>query len=263
MLTKHYYVKRIVRLFVNDKHYHYIKGYKLLFEFLIGKDDDQVYSFICKILPPKSIIIDIGANMGTISWRLARNFPNSIIYSIEPLNINFRFLLKSISLLNFKNIVPLNYAISLHEGYEEMKIPKIKNLIISTRARLSFQKTNSENFSEYIYERVKTIKLDSLVNKLNLKSLEFLKVDTEGFDDIVLYSGKNTIEKYKPIIRLEADSRSSDFDWLRKMGYKTFYLNNENRLINSIICGNNSGDNFLIHENHFERLKCCIDEIDS
>lgn len=79
-------------------------------------------------------------------------------------------------------------------------------------------------------ENIKIITLDSL----NLPGLDFLKIDVEGAEGLVIQGGAKTIKKYKPVIFFEHNYQTIDpavlqlshvptpFEELVKLGYKTF-----------------------------------------
>ena len=92
--TANYYKKILVRSVVNDNLYHKIKLYKIIFDYIRRKDEDQIYSFLPLIIPSDAIILDIGANMGQYACQLSRKFPKSTIFSIEPFAPNYDALCK-------------------------------------------------------------------------------------------------------------------------------------------------------------------------
>jgi hypothetical protein len=88
-------------------------------------------------------------------------------------------------------------------------------------------------------EIIKIRTLDSL----DLPGLDFLKIDVEGAEGLVLQGAAQTIKKYKPVIFFEHNDAKIDpkvvglhhvptpFEVLVKLGYKTFnYIDWENYL---------------------------------
>jgi FkbM family methyltransferase len=88
-------------------------------------------------------------------------------------------------------------------------------------------------------EKLRVETLDSL----NLPGLDFMKIDVEGAEGLVIQGAIETIKKYKPVICFEHNSQTIDpshvglehvptpFEELVKVGYKTFkYLDWENYL---------------------------------
>ncbi|MCC7050715.1 MAG: FkbM family methyltransferase [Bacteroidia bacterium] len=65
---------------------------------------------------------------------------------------------------------------------------------------------------------------------IDLKQLDFIKCDVEGYEHFVFENMVNTIQKFKPIIQCElggtADNRKKVIQLLESIGYKTYILNN-------------------------------------
>ena len=88
-------------------------------------------------------------------------------------------------------------------------------------------------------ESIDIITLDSL----QLPGLDFLKIDVEGAEGLVIQGAAETIKKYKPVIFFEHNYQTIDpkvlglehiptpFEALVKLGYKTFkYIDWDNYL---------------------------------
>ena len=57
------------------------------------------------------VIIDIGANVGIVSFYFAKKYPNAKIFAYEPHPLNFQNLVKGIEVNNITNIYPFNLAV--------------------------------------------------------------------------------------------------------------------------------------------------------
>ena len=73
---------------------------------------------------------------------------------------------------------------------------------------------NPENYED---QTIRTFRLDNIVEQLELSErLNFIKIDTEGFDTFVLEGGLEIIKKHNPAIIVEAHSirlRQSGKSW--------------------------------------------------
>ena len=150
----------------------------------LGIKNEESISNIKKItnINEKKTIIDIGANIGSVSLPLAKMFKNSTIISIEPTVYAFSKLKKNISLNpNLKS------RISLH------------NIFISNKNKIIREVHSSWNFSNNDEKHkihlgtlkktsLKTKKLDDICSKI--KNIEFIKIDVDGHELDVLKSGK-------------------------------------------------------------------------
>ena len=127
----------------------------------------------------KKIIIDIGANIGSVSLPLANMFKNSKIVSIEPTIYAYSKLKKNVSLNP-----SLKSRIKLENSF-------ISNNDKKHKVHLGILKKTS----------FKTKKLDKICSKF--KKIDFIKIDVDGHELDVLKSGKKTITKHKPVIYFE------------------------------------------------------------
>ena len=147
-------------------------------------------------LNEKSLIIDIGANVGSVSLPLAQNFNNSEIFSIEPTIFAFKKLKQNIN-LNLglkKRIKTFNYFVSCKKKKIEFVHSSWK--LISGDKKHGIHKGILKKTSNRITS------LDSILKK-NKKRVRLIKIDVDGYELEVLKSAEKTLKKEKPIIYFE------------------------------------------------------------
>jgi len=158
-------------------------------------ENKSIKQFYQNIDPTKEYnIIDIGAQSGLYSL-YAKYLPNSTFYSFEPFPETFKLLNDNISLNGITNVKTFDYAISDKTG------TAILNTCISHNG-LHTLGQNVKRFKDIKSIECKTITLDDFFYKNDIP-VNFIKIDTEGFEYFILKGGINTIKKYKPIIQLE------------------------------------------------------------
>ncbi len=143
----------------------------------------------------KSIFIDIGANIGEVSFALSQTYRKARIFSIEPTTFAFK---------------KLNYNLNLNP--ELKKNIEIHQYFIGNKSRsytysswkLNFNIKNQHAVHKGSKMRTnnKYLSLDSLINKIN-KKINFVKIDADGHEYEILKSGIKSLRKNKPIIHLE------------------------------------------------------------
>ena len=164
---------------------------------------------IAKISDAKTII-DIGANVGFFSKLCRDLFPDSKIYSIEPIPQTFYCLER-----NFKGD----------------SLTKVFNLAISDfngRSKMSFNEQDSavSQFSDKGRVSVEVSKLDNFIEKNKIDKVDILKIDTETFEAHVLRGGSKTLEKTKYLfieITMEEDNRNYTLSSLLKLLFSDNY----------------------------------------
>ena len=163
----------------------------------LGIKNENSISNINKItnINEKKIIIDIGANVGSVSLPLAKLFKNSLIVSIEPTIYAFSKL---------KNNVSLNPILKKRVNLLNIFISNKKNKVREVHSSWNFlnnEKKHKVHLGILKKTSFKTKKLDQICS--NFKNVDFIKIDVDGHELDVFKSGKKTIMKYKPYIYFE------------------------------------------------------------
>lgn len=135
-----------------------------------------------KFLPEKGIFLDVGANVGINSIYARHLRPDLRIIAIEASQGNFSILER-----NTKNL-----DIECHF----MAVSDVDGIISfggsGTNARISTD--------EAATEQVKSRRLDTFAAEADLQSIDLLKIDVEGFADLVLSGAAHTISMAQHII---------------------------------------------------------------
>jgi len=141
--------------------------------------------------------IDIGANIGKYSVYIAKMLAGKgKVLSIEPEPHNFFMLIKNITLNRLQNVEAYNGACYSEE----------KEVSFYTQEKgsgmHSLYKPDNDKFKEEI--KVKTIRLDDLVDRLNLKDIRLIKLDAEGAEPEILKGAVRIMQTYHPDILFES-----------------------------------------------------------
>jgi len=185
--------------------------------------------------------LDIGANIGFYSLLGAKTNPNIKIHAFEPAKGPKHFLNKNIKINNFdKQIIPIDLALSNQKGtidfYEVDNLKyKYLNYNLAGEGNAGTKKT-SRNF---IKNKVNTNSLDNFINSENIKSIDLIKLDTEGTEVDILKSGIESIKKFQPIIISETlfNTTEKELDFFfNTLSYQFYNHTNKGLLkVNSII----------------------------
>jgi FkbM family methyltransferase len=141
-----------------------------------------------KIVKENFICFDIGANIGHLSILMAKKAKNGLVLSIEPSPRIFSYLLDNIQINRLKNVIPLNIAISEENG--------IKEFFTFTYADDQSALVINKNWKSEKY-KVATLRLDELIKILGINKIDFLKIDVEGAELLVLKSLRKHIDRVK------------------------------------------------------------------
>ncbi|MCH7974020.1 MAG: FkbM family methyltransferase [Bacteroidetes bacterium] len=192
--------------------------------------------------------------MGQYLSRLSKIVKRGKIISVEPIPSNIIALNFMKSILRIKNAIIINKAIAEKPGSAIITIPKMSGIPISTQASFIENLTLKESEKEKI--EVETTTIDKIVDSLHLHKINFIKVDTEGFDSIALKSGANSIRKFMPLLKVEGSCFKPEMNWLFDLGYKAFKFK-----CNRVVLINNNDDNIKYKGDTYLSSKEQLDRI--
>jgi len=214
----------------------------------------------------KLSFFDIGACEGLSSLRYLLLFPNAEIYTFEPVPENFAKVLKNKEKYKLEKLKPFEVGLSSVIGeatfYLSSGAPPNKNIPADDSSE--FGNKSSSLFKPGITKEIhpwlkfkdtitiKTDTLDRFCENHNISSIDFIHMDVQGAELLVLQGGKKILEKVNSI-------------WLeveKVLLYKNQALKNEIELFLSnhgFVCQLNkvnhiSGDQLWVKKDYFEQL---------
>lgn len=132
------------------------------------------------------IVIDIGAHIGRYTITSSKRVGNTgKVVAIEADPDNFRILKRNIALNNLTNVLPLNYAVfstrTRMKLYEQSASAKYNSLMLARAAK-------SRNYVE-----VNADTLDSILMQNGINQVNWIKIDVEGAELEVLKGSAKTL----------------------------------------------------------------------
>jgi len=202
-------------------------------------------------------ILDIGSNIGDKSLFLDKNLLNNnfqkfLIYSIEPtefaINKQKKNLRLNKELISKIKILPIFFT---------DKKNKIKKAFSSWNL---FDKNNQVHGGQEMpfSNSTKLISLDKFIIKNKICNILLIKIDVDGNELDVLYSGKKFLLKNNPYIIMEFSpstlkekkkSIKNFYKFIKDMKYFIYDLNLK-KLSNNLIVSNNSSIDILLTRNN-------------
>lgn len=202
--------------------------------YLFGNFQGHVFSNRRISVDPATdpIIIDVGANIGAMSLRFAEQF-KATVYSFEPTDYAFNKLRRNISLNP-----SLAGRIFVTQCFLSNKNDENPQLLAYSSWRIvgNTEKIHPMHGGTAMEAKnVPSIRLDDWVEQNNLPKLDLIKVDTDGYEYVVLSGAAKTLARFKPDIIFETsvyqmkDNGVSFADFenlLRPMGYRIYNARN-------------------------------------
>jgi FkbM family methyltransferase len=174
------------------------------------------------------VAIDCGANIGvhTIEWAQAMYGWGEVI-AFEAQERIFYALAGNIALNNCFNAKAILAAVGAGEG--EILVPLPNYFSPSSFGSLEIRKKNTTQFIgqniDYNEEKCVRTKMTS-IDQLDLKRLDFIKIDIEGMEMEALVGAEKSIKKHKPQLMIEK-IKSNEGEiclFLKNLDYEIFSL---------------------------------------
>lgn len=141
------------------------------------------------------LFLDVGANIGYFSFLVKQMSPQSKVYSFEPLPQNILAYQKNRELNNFSLMFLQELCVADKAGDTEFLIPPSEE---SGWGRMAHRDLFS---GEKIKRQVVT--LDEFCEQNQLTTVDFIKIDVEGYEFKVLQGAQKLIETQRPRICIE------------------------------------------------------------
>lgn len=195
-----------------------------------------------KFLKPGMTAIDIGAHTGFFTLLMADLVGvHGRVYSFEPHPQNYKLLKQNISHNSFSWVEAHNIALSNKTGQAILSI----NPVNEGGHSLGDFSNNPDLIGwdrQQLKVRVKTITLDAFVKGHNIDQIDFIKMDVEGAECLVIEGARDVLMGEKaPIILCEVgDKAQEQFGkkerdlrrLLYSIGYRSFFIGDKLREFN-------------------------------
>ena len=225
---RHYYQNHLIKEHNLDVKLNTLE--KNLDNFKTKKEFDikrRVNKIIRKINNP-CIFFDIGSSDGLFTEQILKKRENSVFYLFEPFQLDYKKSLEKFEKNN--NVLIHNFGLS--DRVDKKKLYNFygnKNFGLKTTSK----KFLSRKKSNVIEENIICVTLDKFCSYNKIDSIDFLKIDTDGTENLVLDGFMETLKKLnkKPYILLklkwgskhpEWESYKKVFDKLIDIGYLGF-----------------------------------------
>jgi FkbM family methyltransferase len=149
-----------------------------------------------------SVSIDVGANVGQHSIFMSRYCRT--VHAFEPYEKVSNLLVSKISFNNLTNIFVHNVGLGAKDEFLDFYAPAGRNIGTG-----SFVEEHGHGNNIKI-GKLEIVNGDIYIATLNLKRLDLIKIDVEGFEKNVLLGLSDTLKKYRPAVIMEYSEITRD-----------------------------------------------------
>ena len=159
--------------------------------------DMPAHRIIDKYLKDNSVILDIGANIGshTLYWAIERKAKK--VYSFEPFDMIYEILEANVKLNSLQDVVT-TYSFGLSD--EEC------------RAKKGFVYNKNLGSTKFLKQENGEATLKALDSLEIPEKIDLIKIDVEGHEVEVLKGALKTLEKNKPILVIESFDKKAELE---------------------------------------------------
>lgn len=184
-----------------------------------GDLDRKVTWVLRKTLQPGDTALDIGANLGMVSFKMLEMVGSSgKVIAFEPQSRMVDYIQQSIKHNRVENLLLHKEGLADRKDVLRLSIPD------SNAGAASFTVENGSHFEE-----VPVTTLDDFAHEHDLDKVRLIKIDVEGFEENVFVGGKNFLTRVKPdVIVFEENRRTNEIPasilTIKSYGYDVFSL---------------------------------------
>jgi FkbM family methyltransferase len=182
------------------------------------KSAEQEVNYLDRIVPKGAVTVDVGANCGLYTRKLARL--SRQVYAFEPSHQMADLLRKT----SASNVSVHEIALSDQTGRAELFIPRGEHEPVYGLA--SLEPAVGTLNRDVVSVNVPTARLDAIVHQ----DVAFVKIDVEGHELSVLNGAVDLLEHCQPVFLVEAEDRHrvaatrSIFEFFARRSYRGYFL---------------------------------------
>jgi FkbM family methyltransferase len=155
-----------------------------------GEYGELELELLAQTLRPGDVVVEAGANIGTLTIPIARAIGHGTVYAFEPQRLTFQILSANVALNGLDNVHTRHAALGRTTG--EIAVPVLDPLVSQNFGGLSLVGSSQG-------EPVPVQTIDGL----GLKTCRLIKVDVQGMEIDVIKGAAETIKRCRPILYVE------------------------------------------------------------
>jgi FkbM family methyltransferase len=201
-----------------------------LFKAIFRQHHGELAPLLARYVPKDGVVFDVGAHAGQFAKLFAKLAPQGHVYAFEPGSYALSILTKVRKLHGLKNVSIHKVGLSDASAVASLSIPiKASGSIGFGLSTLATPASDSDALKE----KISLTTLDQFVADNKIVRLDFIKADIEGWEMRMLLGSRNSLEKLRPVLMLEADdvwlqragnSRKELLDFLARLDYGIFAI---------------------------------------
>jgi len=187
-----------------------------------GSTYEPEIAFLFKRLTsPGDVVLDIGANVGLHTVTLSKLVGSGRVVAFEPVTEMADTLSANCAFNRSENVTLVRAALGKESGVADIMVNQGDPGMEGTNSMIqSVHLTN--NPDRYQSRQIPVVRLDDIAENLGLRDrVNLIKIDTEGFEPMVIEGGLKILRATRPIMIVEAHSKRLEavglsFSWYKE-----------------------------------------------
>ena len=178
-------------------------GYGGRYVYIFGEAIEPEFEHLEKFLEPGGVLVDIGGNTGIYTVKAAQFFRahgGGTVVTYEPLPEMLMDLQRNLQLNGFDNVRLRSFCLGAIPGAAEFWI----NFNRPASSGLVNRDASAKRVSTMVF------RFDDVFPLEKLTRLDYVKIDVEGAEALVLAGAVETFKKFRPIVQLETGHQDAD-----------------------------------------------------
>lgn len=189
-------------------------------------NNEKDFFFFLEQLPKDARVLDIGANIGIMTWHLSKRCSKGKVHAVEPIAENIETLKRVIRRFRLSNVSLHPIALGEQAGALTMVMPEMKDVRMQGLSHVVAPE-EKDQYKGTFYE-VPVQRLDD--TDFSQQKIHAIKIDVENFEYSVFKGGIEMLRRDRPLIYCELwdnENREQVFQLLgSELGYRIQVLVN-------------------------------------
>jgi FkbM family methyltransferase len=190
-----------------------------------GHHSLPLVKFLRGFLKPEMTVADVGANIGEVTLYSAKRLSLGRVLSFEPVPGVFQQLSENVALNAFGNVEMFNVGLYDRDGVLPLYLKDDDAYGLVNEGVGSVFGSPGDKTQVTIPLR----KFDDLAQEIALNRLDFLKIDVEGAELMVLKGAESSLRAFRPVIVTESSAANQKlagysardlYEYLGSLGYE-------------------------------------------
>lgn len=226
-----------------------------------GTWEPHLVSLFHRLIRPHDVCLDIGANVGVHSLVMADLAHDGHVYAFEPSSMNFAYLKQNLASNRITNVTACQLGLSNVVGkrafHTLIDIPGASFASDPGTTR-SIERAIEDGLGykfPYTSETVEFSTLDEWLARYRVETVRLVKMDVEGSEDFVVRGGETFLNRAKPFLVAELNTKSL----IHYFGIEPrIYFDRLSNIYNHIYMIGEAGELVLVHD--FEEVANFLSE---